>query len=163
MKITTFGDLYLSQLQDTHSSERQIIRALPKMISAATSPALKEGFTKHLAETKVHIARLDTILSEMGKAQSRKVCEATVGLVKEGAELIDDTAKGDIRDAGLICAAQRIEHYEIACYGTLRTWAALHGRDADVKLLDATLKEERATDEALTSLATSGINAEAMA
>lgn len=162
MKITTFDDLYLAQLQDTHSSERQIIKALPKMAAAATSPALKAGFTKHLAETKKQLERLDGILSDLGKAPSRKVCEATVGLVKEGSELLEDAAEGDVRDAGLICAAQKIEHYEIACYGCLRAWAELLGRQADVKLLDATLKEERKADESLTALATSVVNAEAM-
>lgn len=162
MTISTFDDLYLAQIQDSHSSERQIILSLPKMMAAATNPALKESFKSHLAMTRVHVERLDTILSDLGKTHGQRVCEATVGLIKEASQFVENTVAGDVRDAGLICAAQRIEHYEIACYGCLKTWAQLNGRSADVKLLDATLKEERQSDESLTSLATSVINAEAM-
>jgi len=163
MKIATFADLYLAQLQDTHSSERQIIRALPKMVAAAAHPELSAAFKQHLEETKGHLERLDLILKDMGKAPSRKVCEATVGLIKEGEELIDDAPEGEVRDAGLICAAQKIEHYEIACYGCLRTWATLLGVTSDVKLLEKTLNEERKTNDALTALAISVVNADALA
>lgn len=163
MKITTFDDLYLAQLQDTHSSERQIIKALPKMIKAAHHPELKAGFTKHLEETTAQLDRLNSIFADLDKAPGRKVCEATVGLVKEGAEIIEDAEEGDVRDAGLICAAQKIEHYEIACYGCLRTWASLLGRTSDVKLLEKTLKEEKKTDESLTALAMSVVNSDAIA
>lgn len=163
MKVTSFAELYLDQLRDNRSSERQIIAALPKMIKAATHPKLKKAFTDHLGETKVQLERLDQILADLGQSAGRKVCEATVGLLKEGAELIESTTEGDVRDAGLICAAQKIEHYEIACYGCLRTFAALLGRRADVKHLDATLAEEKGADAALTQLATGVLNAEAVA
>ena len=163
MKIMTLADLYLDQLQDMHSCERQLIKALPKMAKAAQHAALKAAFTGHLEETKGQLARLDRILADLGKGPGRKVCEATVGLVKEGAELIAADADEEVRDAGLICAAQKIEHYEIASYGCLRTFATLLGRGADVKSLQATLDEEKGADESLTALAMSVVNADAMA
>jgi ferritin-like metal-binding protein YciE len=163
MKITTLADLYLDQLQDSHSSERQLIKALPKMAKAAQHPELKAAFKNHLEETREQLERLNRILADLGKTPGRKVCEATAGLVKEGSELIEDAAGGDVCDAGLICAAQKVEHYEIACYGCLHAWATLLGRSADAALLDKTLDEERATDKALTALATSVVNAEAAA
>ncbi len=163
MKIMTLDDLYLDQLQDMHSSERQIVKALPKMVKAADHKKLKAVFTKHIAETKEHVARLDRILESLDKSAGRKVCQATVGLIEEGAGMIEAEADEDVRDAGLICAAQKIEHYEIASYGCLRTFASLLGRDADVKLLDKTLNEEKGADQALTALALSVINAGAAA
>lgn len=163
MKIMTLGDLYLDQLQDMHSCERQLIKAMPRMIKAATHPALKAAFTGHLAETKEQLERLNHILGELEKTPGRKVCQATVGLVEEGAELIDAEADEDVRDAGLICAAQKIEHYEIATYGCLRTFASLLGRNADVKSLDKTLNEEKSADQSLTKLAMSVVNSDALA
>jgi ferritin-like metal-binding protein YciE len=163
LKIITLADLYLDQLQDSHSSERQIIKALPKMAKAAQHPELKAAFKKHLEETKGQLERLNRILTALGKSPGRKVCQATVGLVKEGAELIEDAADGEVCDAGLICAAQKVEHYEIACYGCLHTWASLLGRSADVNLLEKTLEEEKSTDQSLTALATSVVNADAAA
>ncbi len=163
MKITTLADLYLDQLQDMHSSEKQIIKALPKMVKAANHKQLKAGFTKHLEETKEQLNRLDTILEDLGKTPGRKVCEATKGLIEESASMIEVDADEQVRDAGLICAAQKIEHYEIASYGCLKTFAALLGREADVKLLNKTLNEEKSTDQALTELAVTLINADAMA
>lgn len=163
MKITTLADLYLDQLQDMHSCERQLIKALPKMAKAAAHPDLKAGFTKHLGETREQLERLNRILSDLGKGPGRKVCEATVGLVKEGAEIIKDVADEEVRDAGLICAAQKVEHYEIASYGCLRTFASLLGRNADVKLLEKTLNEEKKADESLNALAMSVVNADALA
>lgn len=158
MTIKNFGDLYLDQLQDNRSSEKQITAALTKMIKAATHPKLKAAFTAHLAETKVQIERLDSILADLGKSAGRKVCEATVGLVKEGADLIESTEPGELRDAGLICAAQKVEHYEIACYGCLKAYAAAIGRDGDITLHDTTLNEEKHADESLTELALAVIN-----
>ena len=108
MKTTTFADLYLDQLQDTHSSERQIIKALPKMAAAAEHPGLKAAFAKHLAETKEQLERLDRIFADLDKSSGRKVCAATLGLVTESAELIEELEKGEVRDAGLICAAQKV-------------------------------------------------------
>lgn len=163
MKIMTLADLYLDQLQDMHSSERQIIKALPKMMKAANHKELKAAFEKHLSETKEQLMRLDRILKDLGKTSGRKVCEATKGLIEEGEGIIEADADEEVRDAGLICAAQKVEHYEIASYGCLRTFAGLLGRDADVKLLDTTLNEEKTTDQSLTALAVSAINAEAVA
>lgn len=163
MKIMTLAALYLDQIQDMHSCERQNIRALPKMAKAASHLQLKAAFKKHLAETKVHLERLDHILNDLGKGPGRKVCEATVGLIEEGADLIAADADEEVRDAGLICAAQKLEHYEIASYGCLRTLAFQLGRTEDVKLLFKTLNEEKTTDQALTALAVNLINEDAMA
>ena len=139
-------DLYLDQLQDMHSCEQQLVEALPKMADAASHPALRTGFTKQLEETKEQLERLNRILTDLGKTPGRKVCEATLGLITEDG------------DAGLICAAQRIEHYEIASYGCLRFWAHMLGRSTDVQLLDQSLNEEQATDLSLTALAVSVVN-----
>lgn len=163
MKIMTLADLYLDQLQDMHSSERQIIKALPKMAKAANHKKLKAAFTKHLEESKKQLERLNTILDDLGKGPGRKVCEATKGLVEEGAGMIEADADEEVRDVGLICAAQKVEHYEIASYGCLCAFATLLGRDADVKLLEKTLDEEKTTDQALTDLAMSVVNEKAVA
>ncbi len=162
MKIASFADLYLDQLQDMRSCESQLVKALPKMVSAATHPELKSGFKNHLAETKEQFARLDTILADLGRTAGRKVCEATVGLVKEGSEIIENVTDEEVRDAGLICAAQKIEHYEIASYGCLRTFASLLGRKADIKLLDQTLAEEKKANDSLNALALGVVNADAL-
>lgn len=158
VKISTLADLYLDQLQDMHSSERQIIKALPKMVKAATHPELKSAFKGHLEETKEQLDRLNRILRDLGKGPGRKVCEATLGLVKEGAELIEADADEEVRDAALICAGQKIEHYEIASYGCLRTFATLLGRNPDAKLLERTLNEEKKADESLTVIAMGVVN-----
>jgi ferritin-like metal-binding protein YciE len=162
MKIMTMSDLYIDQLQDIHSCERQLIKAMPKMAKAASHPQLREAFNKHLVETKGQLERLNTILESFGKAAGRKVCKAAVGLIEEGSEIVDADADEEVRDAGLICAAQKIEHYEIATYGCLRTYAQLLGRTADVRLLEKTLAEEKKADDSLTALATGLINAEAL-
>jgi ferritin-like metal-binding protein YciE len=162
MKIMTMSDLYIDQLQDIHSCERQLIRAMPKMAKAASHPQLREAFNKHLVETKGQLERLNTILESLGKTAGRKVCRAAVGLIEEGSEIVDADADEEVRDAGLICAAQKIEHYEIATYGCLRTYAQLLGRTADVRLLEKTLSEEKKADDSLTTLATGLINAEAL-
>lgn len=162
MKVITLADLYLDQLQDSHSSERQIIKALPKMIKAASHPDLKQAFKDHLDQTREQLERLDDIFADLGKSAGRKTCEATIGLIKEGAEFIESTEEGEVRDVGLICTAQKVEHYEIACYGCLRTFAALIGRQSDIKRLDKTLAEEKDCDSSLTTLAMNIVNAEAV-
>lgn len=162
MNVATMEDLYLQQLRDSRNSETQIVKALPKMAAAASNAKLKAGFVKHLKQTMKQVERLDAILERLGKSAGRKVCEATVGLIKEGSDVIKESEEGDVRDAGLICSAQKIEHYEIACYGCLATWAKLLDRADDVKLLETTLREEKETDEELSALATSGINDDAM-
>lgn len=163
MKISSMMDLYVDQLQDMHSAERQLIKALPKMAKAAFNPDLRAAFTEHLTETKEQLARLDGILASLEKTAGRKVCKAAQGLVEEGAEMIAEDADEEVQDAGLIVAAQKIEHYEIASYGCLRTFATLLGRSRDAKLLAKTLEEEKATDQSLTDLAESVINLKAIA
>ncbi|XVJ60438.1 MAG: ferritin-like domain-containing protein [Tepidisphaera sp.] len=162
MKIMTMSDLYVDQIQDIHSCERQLIKTLPKMAKAASHPQLRDAINKHLVETKGQLERLNTILESLGKTAGRKVCRAAVGLIEEGSEIVDAEADEEVRDAGLICAAQKIEHYEIATYGCLRTYAQLLGRTADVRLLEKTLSEEKKADDSLTTLATGLINAEAL-
>lgn len=162
MKIMTLSDLYLDQIRDMHSCERQLIKALPKMAKAANHPDLKAALVRHLGETKKQLERLDLVLSDLGEGAGRKVCKATVGLVEEGAGIIDADAEEDVRDAGLICAAQKIEHYEIASYGCLCTFALLLGRKADAKLLESNLNEEKSADQALTHIATSVVNPAAL-
>ncbi len=163
MKLTNLTDLYVDQLQDMHSAERQMIKALPKMAGAASSRELRDAITDHLRVTKEQLSRLDQILTGLEKSPGRKVCEATVGLVEEGDEIIKADAEDDVRDAGLIMAAQKTEHYEIASYGTLVAFANLLGRSADARLLSQTLQEERDADAALNKLATGQINARALA
>lgn len=162
MKILDLSDLYLEQLQDMHSCERQLIKALPKMAKASHHPDLKQAFNDHLAETKEQLEGLNQILEKLGKGPGRKVCKAAAGLVEEGSGLMEDAEEDDVRDVALICAAQKIEHYEIASYGCLRTYATLLGRDDDAKRLEGILGEERKADETLTTLAMSVINSKAI-
>jgi len=162
VKIRTLAYLYLDQLQDIHSCERQLVKALPKMAKSATHPKLKAAFTSHLDVTRTHIERLDAILEDLEKSPGRKVCAAAAGLIEEGSELIAGDADEEARDAGLICAAQKIEHYEIASYGCLRTFATLLDRAKDAKSLERTLAEEKASDVALTKLAMSVVNEAAL-
>lgn len=161
MKLATIEDLFHHEITDLYSAENQLIKALPKMAKAATNPDLKAGFEQHLEETKVHAERLEQVAEEFGKALGRHKCKAMEGLVEEGAELISEDAQDNVRDAGLIGAAQRVEHYEIAGYGTARALASQLGLKKAVKLLEQTLSEEKATDEKLTALAESAVNAEA--
>jgi ferritin-like metal-binding protein YciE len=163
MKINTLADLYLEQIRDMHSCEDQIIKALPKMIEATCHPQLKNAFENHLEQTRVHLERLDQILGELGKPAGSKVCAAASGLIEEVEEVLENDGDGEARDAGLICVAQKIEHYEIASYGCLRTYASVLGRDDEAKLLEHTLEEEKVSDYSLTKLAMSVINDAAMA
>lgn len=160
-------DLYIEQLQDLYDAEKQLIKALPKMADAATTPDLKKGFTQHLDQTQTHAKRLEKILNGMGAELSSKPCEAMKGLIKEGEEAIKMKGDADVKDAALIAAAQRVEHYEMAGYGVVRTFAQHLGEGDAQKLLQTTLDEEGETDKKLTSLAEgslfkSGINSNAM-
>lgn len=161
MKLKTLQDLFHHELKDLYSAETQLVKALPKMAKAATREDLKAGFEEHLEQTKGHVQRLEKIASSLDLGLSGHTCEAMKGLVKEGAELISEDAEDAVRDAALIGAAQRVEHYEIAAYGTARALAKCLGHDKAADLLGETLEEERATDEKLTELAESAINAEA--
>jgi ferritin-like metal-binding protein YciE len=163
MKINTLADLYMVQIRDMHSCENQIIKALPKMIDAASHPELKKAFEKHLEQTRVHLTRLNQILGELKQSPGSKVCAAAAGLIEEVEEVMENEGDEEARDAGLICAAQKIEHYEIASYGCLRTYATVLDRTQEAGLLEETLEEEKESDVALTELAMSVINDAAMA
>ena len=160
MELETLKDLYLHELKDLYSAENQIIKALPKMAKAATNSKLAAGFETHLAETKEHATRLEKILKSHSESTRGPKCKGMEGVIKEGAEMIEEDAEDEVRDAGLISAAQRVEHYEMAGYGTARTYAQLLGDSQAAKLLQKTLDEEGATDKKLTTLASS-INVEA--
>ena len=163
MKLESLKDLYMEQLKDLYSAETQLVDALPKMAEAASSADLKKGFNDHLKQTKEHVARLEKIFQDLGESPKGETCEGMKGLVKEGSEMIKMKGEDAARDAGLIAAAQRVEHYEIAAYGTVRTYAELLGYGQHVTLLEKTLNEEEDTDEKLTQLAESHINEEALA
>lgn len=153
MELESLQDLYIHELKDLFSAETQIIKALPKMAKAATSPKLADGFRTHLEETKQHAARLEQILGDHDETARGPKCKGMEGVLKEGAEMIEEDADEEVRDAGLISAAQRVEHYEMAGYGTARTYATLLGDTKGAKLLEQTLNEEGATDKKLTKLA----------
>ena len=159
-KINNLHDVYIEQLRDLYSAESQLIKALPKMAKAATSPELAEGFKSHLEQTKGHAARIEEIFEGLDQKPTGKKCKAMEGLIKEGAETIEEDASPAAKDAMLIAAAQRVEHYEIAGYGTVKTYAELLGEDEALELLEATLTEEVETDQKLTKAAQS-INVEA--
>jgi ferritin-like metal-binding protein YciE len=159
-KINNLRDVYIEQLKDLYSAETQLIKALPKMAKAATSPELAQGFEDHLEQTKEHVARLEQIFEKLEEKPTGKTCKAMEGLVKEGAEAIEEDASPAAKDALLIAAAQRVEHYEIAGYGSVKTYAGLLGEDEAAELLSETLHEEVDTDEKLTEAAES-INVEA--
>ncbi len=161
MKLKTLDALFHHELKDLYSAENQLTKALPKMAEAASNAELKAGFETHLEETLGQIERLKTIGEALGLALTGHACKAMQGLIEEGADLIDEDADEAVRDAGLISAAQRVEHYEIAGYGTARALARQLGHDDAYDLLTETLEEERATDVKLTELALSQVNIEA--
>jgi ferritin-like metal-binding protein YciE len=152
--------LYLKQLRDLYSAETQLVDALPKMAEAATSPDLKAGFEEHLEQTRGHVSRLEQIFGALGEDVDGEKCKGMEGLVKEGSEMIHEDVVSEEKDAGLIAAAQRVEHYEMAGYGTVATYAQLLCEEEARELLQATLHEEEETDEKLTELA-EAINVEA--
>jgi ferritin-like metal-binding protein YciE len=158
MKLETLKDLYVHELKDLYSAEKQIIKALPKMVKAATNKQLAAGFEEHFEQTKEHAARLEKILTNHDKSTRGPKCEGMEGLIKEGDEMIKEDAEDEVRDAGLIAAAQRVEHYEMAGYGCARTYAELLGDREGAQLLQTTLTEESDTDKKLTKLAESVIN-----
>jgi ferritin-like metal-binding protein YciE len=153
MKMEDLKDLFVDELKDIYSAENQITKALPKMVKTAKSPDLKKGFELHLEQTKGQIERLEQIFKELGESPKGKKCHGMEGLLEEGKELMGEDAEPEVMDAGLISAAQRVEHYEIAAYGTVKTYAELLGMSKAAKLLDETLKEEKDTDQKLTGLA----------
>jgi ferritin-like metal-binding protein YciE len=160
MKVNTLHDLFMDQLKDLYSAEKQIIQALPKMAKAAQRPELRQAFEEHLQVTKQQLQRLDQVFEKMGTTPGRKKCMGMEGLIKETEEFLGENVAPDVMDAGLIANAQRVEHYEIAAYGTVRTFARMMGHTDAESLLQQTLDEEGQTDQKLTQLAESGVNQE---
>lgn len=161
MALETLEDLYVEELKDLYNAENQLLKALPQMAKAATAPELQSAFEEHLEQTRGQVQRLEQIFEKMGESPKGKACKAMEGLVAEGKELIEEGKDSPVLDAGLIGAAQRVEHYEIAGYGTARTFAKLLGHSDAAALLQQTLEEESQTDEKLTQLAERVINVEA--
>lgn len=164
MKDSEFHKFFVDELKDIYWAEKHLVKALPKMKKAATSPELAAAFDKHTAETEKHIATLEQAFELLEEKAVAKKCDAMAGLLEEATSIIEDTEKGTMtRDAGLILAAQKVEHYEIATYGTLSTLAAAMGHTEVAALLGETLDNEKATDEALTTIAESLVNEQAAA
>lgn len=161
MALNTFDDLLVEQLQDLYDAEQRLTKALPKMADAARSSSLKSAFQEHFRQTEGHVSRLEQVFRMLGTAAASKTCEAMKGLVEEGEEVISASGNPDVKDAALIAAAQRVEHYEIAGYGTARTFAQRLGRQDAARLLQQTLDEEAAADKKLTALAEQSINPKA--
>jgi ferritin-like metal-binding protein YciE len=158
MATKTLHDLFLNELKDLYSAEQQLTRTLPKMARAATNPELKQGFEHHLEQTRTHVQRLDSVFKGLDAAPRGQSCEAMEGLLAEAQELTELGLEPDALDAALIAAAQKVEHYEIAAYGTVCTWAKAMKHDEALTLLLETLAEEKATDETLTKLAKTTVN-----
>ena len=146
-------ELYVDELKDLYSAENQLVKALPNMAKAASSDELRQGFEKHLEQTKGHVQRLEKIFQALGESPKGKTCKGMQGLIEEGSEATGEDYEGSVMDAALIGAAQRVEHYEIAGYGTVRSMAETLGENDHVSLLEETLEEEKETDEKLTELA----------
>jgi ferritin-like metal-binding protein YciE len=161
MKLETLRDLFIDELKDAYDAETQIVKALPKMAKAATSPELQWLFREHLEQTRGHVKRLEQIFRSIGESARRKPCEGMKGLLEEGKQLMEEEAEEAVRDAGLIAGAQRVEHYEMAAYGSLKRWATALGEEEAAALLEQTLDEEKAADEKLSEIGESSVNAKA--
>ena len=159
--MSNLNELFLDELADIYNAEQQLLKALPKMAKAAQSEELKAAFEDHLSQTEEHVRRLEQVFESLEKPAKGKKCEAMEGLIKEGKSIMEESFEGSTMDAALICAAQKVEHYEIATYGCLCTWAELLEHEDALDLLKETLDEEKETDEHLTEIAESTINAEA--
>jgi ferritin-like metal-binding protein YciE len=157
----TLDDLFLDTLKDIYYAEKQIVKTLPKMAKAASSPDLKVGFEQHLIETEGHVERLEQVFEMIGKPARGKTCDAILGIIEEGKSIMEEFKGAPALDAGLVSAAQAVEHYEIARYGTLKTWASQLGMKDAVALFDATLKEEEAADRKLSQVAVADANLKA--
>jgi ferritin-like metal-binding protein YciE len=163
MALESLQDLFLNELKDIYNAEKQIVRALPRLAKAAEAPELAQAFTKHLRETEGHVQRLERIFKSLGQTARGKTCKGMQGLLEEGKEILEEDGAPEVIDAALISAAQRVEHYEMAAYGCLRTYAQLLGMGEADRLLEQTLREEEATDKALTELGEGGLNQAAFA
>jgi YD repeat-containing protein len=160
-KMSTLEDLYMDLLKDLYSAEKQLVKALPKMAKNAQSPDLQRAFQEHLRQTEGQVERIERIFSDLDGSPRGKKCVGMEGLIEEGNELLKEDAEPDVLDAGLIAAAQKVEHYEIASYGTARAWAQRLGYDQAARLLEQTLEEESLANEKLTRIAESHVNMEA--
>jgi ferritin-like metal-binding protein YciE len=163
VKEKDLHDLFLDQLKDIYFAEKQILKALPRMAKAATSDKLRAAFEKHHDETEGQIERLEQVFELIDKPAKGRTCDAILGILDEGKEVMDEYKGTEALDAGLLAAAQAVEHYEIARYGTMKAWAVRLGMKDAVKLIDETLQQERKTDKDLTALAEAGVNSEALA
>lgn len=163
MKLDNLRKLYISELRDLYSAENQLLKALPKMAKGPSSDELKQAFEDHLQETEGHVERLEEIFEDLDESPKGKTCHAMKGLVEEGSEILKEEGEESVLDAGIIAAAQKVEHYEIASYGTVRTFAELLAEKDAAKLLQQTLDEEGAANEKLNELAESIVNPEALA
>lgn len=161
-ELNSLKDLLVLELEDLYDAEQRLTEALPKMAEAAHSPALKSAFQSHLTETKGHVSRLENVFREIGHQAERETCDAMKGLIKEGEDIIKSKGDPAVRDAGLIAAAQRVEHYEMAGYGTVRTYAEQLGLTNVARTLQQTLDEEKGADSKLTSIAESSVNVQAV-
>lgn len=161
MSLKSLDDLFVHFLRDIYYAEKQILKALPKMARKADSDQLREAFESHLAETEEHVATLEKVFETLGLKARGVTCEAINGILEEGKEIMSDADDADTRDAGMIAAAQAVEHYEITRYGTLIAWATQLGKSDVAKLLSTTLEQEKAADQKLTGLAESALNKEA--
>ena len=162
MKLDTLQKLYIEVLRDLYSAENQLLKALPKMAKGASSEELKNAFEKHLEQTETHVERLENIFEQLDQTPKGKTCRAMKGLIEEGSEILKEEGDPSVLDAGIIVAAQKVEHYEIAGYGSVRTFAELLGQNKAVELLQTTLDEESEANELLNGLAESVINPEAL-
>jgi ferritin-like metal-binding protein YciE len=160
-KLRTLDDLYTDMLKDLYSAEKQLVKALPKLAKNAQSPDLQKAFQEHLKQTERHVERIERIFSDLGGSPRGEKCVGMEGLVAEGNELLQEDTDPDVLDAGLIAAAQKVEHYEIASYGTVRTWAERLGHNSAAQLLQQTLDEEGDANKKLTEIAESHVNMEA--
>lgn len=161
-KIASMQDLYVDELRDLYDAEHQILDALPKMAEAASSPKLKSAFQEHERQTRGQVQRLDRIFEKMGSNPKGKKCQGIAGVISEGKDLLKEKVDADVLDAGLIASAQKVEHYEIAGYGTVRTYARMLGDNDAVRLLQETLDEEGETDKKLTAIAEERVNPKAV-
>ena len=162
MKLDTLEQLYINELRDLYSAENQLLKALPKMAKGATSPELKDAFEKHLEQTKGHVERLEQIFEQLDENPKGKTCHGMQGLIEEGSEILKEDGEESVLDAGIIVAAQKVEHYEIASYGSVRTFANLLNQEEAARLLQSTLDEESETNEILNQLAETIVNPEAL-
>lgn len=162
MAVQSLEDMFLEELKDVYNAENQILKALPRMAKKASAPELRRAFEQHLKQTEVQVQRLERVFATLDEKPKGKSCKGMQGIIEEGKEVMSEDIEDDVLDAALIAAAQKVEHYEMATYGTLRAWAETLGNQQAAKLLQQTLDEEEATDKKLTQLAEQLVNAEAV-